>query len=399
MGTGCTTCNNNKWSETNISDTRIVYSGEAIPSLGICKGDKLNEIEEVILNKILEFMDGEGITLDSLSLTQCDYLKQFIQISNQDKSLEGILSVLLQAVCALNADIETLETTISSTTNFVYDLECLTVSTVSTQTIIQALITELCSYKDAVTDLITLRDSAGSSPTSSKLVNAILDLVGDKILSSIQTCGSSGNALTKTGSGSTAVVTFNAMVPPYSPIPSFAGIENFDSTGKGLADRGFCGWYICNGLNGTPDLRGLSFAGAINVPGATTLRSSVNPNVFLAGASSADILYYTTNMYDVKGGYVYQLSEANLPPHQHTYTVNNHSHTFPFYKFNAQGSSSGYPVMAKTSPGNLPFNGGPDTMTTGVSGNPSTLTGIVGGATKFGVMQPTYFGIWIMRKN
>lgn len=60
-------------------------------------------------------------------------------------------------------------------------------------------------------------------------------------------------------------------------IPYAGEMTNFDATGKGLDGTVMEGWAICNGLNGTIDLRGLVPFGASNVPssGAAPLYDGV----------------------------------------------------------------------------------------------------------------------------
>lgn len=78
-------------------------------------------------------------------------------------------------------------------------------------------------------------------------------------------------------------------------------MDNFDGTGLGLPNTPAQGLAICNGVNGTIDMRGLAAVGAINnVPasGAPVLQPNVNANYSVG---------------DVFGEETHELTEAELP--------------------------------------------------------------------------------------
>lgn len=80
----------------------------------------------------------------------------------------------------------------------------------------------------------------------------------------------------------------------------------FDSTGLGLPDTRADGYAICNGLNGTPDKRGVTAVGAVQVPsnGAGGLPMGVTSNYQVG---------------DVFGTEKHQLTVAELPAHTHDF--------------------------------------------------------------------------------
>lgn len=389
MGTGCKDCNNNSWNKPTTPDTQISYTGDPIPELGICTGDLLSEIEAVLLDKVLEFMEGNEIIMSSLTLTQCNYIRQFIQAGNDDKSLINTIDIILKAICQLNADITSVKNNVSTITDAVYDLKCLTVSSPTVNNIIQALIDENCIQRDAINNLFNDINNPTLSPS---LESQIKEIVNQKVLSILTSCGSSGGytyGMSKTLSGDATSVRIEAMVPPYCPIPCFAGLDNFDSTGKGLG--GFCGWYICNGLNGTPDMRGYTFSGMTNAPGGT-LDDRVNPSVL--GDPQ-----YASNTYDKKGEVAIKLVDSNLPPHRHYFHPDSHQHFFNFYNFSFK-AGTGQNGMCKYPGGGA----GPDSMQTSTAVTGSGHTDYSGGNSGGGVdshlnIQPTIYGLWIMRKN
>lgn len=97
------------------------------------------------------------------------------------------------------------------------------------------------------------------------------------------------------------VVPKGGIVPYFGPI-----VELFDATGLGAAGTAMDGWAICNGLNGTVDLRGMTPFGATDVP-----------------ASGADPVYGgvggNSSPGDKVGADMQQIEANQLPAHVHGY--------------------------------------------------------------------------------
>ena len=110
---------------------------------------------------------------------------------------------------------------------------------------------------------------------------------GGQIGLSAANYGSSGQVLTSQGSGSAAAWTTVIGVP--------SGIIAVWSGAEGAIPSG---WYLCNGSNGTPDLR----------------------NRFIVGAGSGS----SYSVGDTGGSNTVTLSTSQIPAHSHT--TNNHSH-------------------------------------------------------------------------
>jgi len=98
------------------------------------------------------------------------------------------------------------------------------------------------------------------------------------------------------------------IVPKGGILPYFGSMANFDATGLGLGGTPAEGWAVCNGLNGTVDMRGLVPLGATNVPssGAGALYEGVSPGV--------------TNAGDAVGNDGAIIGANNLPEHTHPYS-------------------------------------------------------------------------------
>lgn len=97
------------------------------------------------------------------------------------------------------------------------------------------------------------------------------------------------------------------VVPKGGILPYFGSMANFDATGLGLTGTPGEGWAVCNGLNGTLDMRGLVPLGATNVP-------SSGAGVMYEGASEG-----TTNAGEALGSDKTVIAANNLPPHSHPY--------------------------------------------------------------------------------
>lgn len=96
------------------------------------------------------------------------------------------------------------------------------------------------------------------------------------------------------------------LVPKFGIVPYAGPLDLFSATGLGLPGTFMDGWAICNGNNGTPDMRGLVAIGATNVP--STGAPSMHPEII----GNSDV-------GDLVGADSVLLSADNLPPHTHPY--------------------------------------------------------------------------------
>lgn len=97
-------------------------------------------------------------------------------------------------------------------------------------------------------------------------------------------------------------ISYQSNAPKGGIIMYDGSVANFDVTGLGLSGKGLKGWALCNGQNGTPDLRGRFIAGYNPLDGDY---DAIGKN----GGSKTHILL-----------------NANLPAHNHPVTDNGHSH-------------------------------------------------------------------------
>ncbi len=96
------------------------------------------------------------------------------------------------------------------------------------------------------------------------------------------------------------------LVPRGSIMPYAGPMDDFNGTGLGLSGTAMEGWAVCNGLNGTVDMRGMVPMGATGVP------ASGAGSVY-AGVQSS------TNPGDKVGADGVVIEANNLPAHTHQY--------------------------------------------------------------------------------
>jgi hypothetical protein len=246
MGSGCYNINGyNKNACTDIISTNCIrWEGSAYPDFDICINDTLTEVITFVLDTLADILEGQGILLPDLTVSDCDYLNDML--GSDEKNLINILKIYKEAICDLNTRILDINTQIADFATVAnYDLSCLTLTTdpcdptIRFHTLIQTIIDALCTLQ-------ALYDSISSS-----ILDVIEDAAGNFIQTAVTSC--SGNGITVSGTGATTVVTIEALVPPYSPILYTGTLSYFDGTGIGLAGTPMCGWYLCNGANGTPN--------------------------------------------------------------------------------------------------------------------------------------------------
>lgn len=154
--------------------------------------------------------------------------------------------------------------------------------------------------------------------------------------------GSLINALSTTSSAQgllqNTTSTTNINVPLKIPLPWYPSgtaeiNSNFSTAGLGTSSQ-FTGWAICNGLNGTPDLRGKFIVGAINnVPnsGAPALAANVDP---VNGHPN----YSVSN----EGGTTKEtLDLTQIPTHKHDVAVSIADHTHGYHDKYPQTTNGG----------------------------------------------------------
>ena len=286
-----------------VSDRCIKYTGIDVPVLGIQTGDSLSYVEQALITFLTSTLDGTGVKIDLSPVVVCEVVNKYLPTC-KDLSIVDISKALIEAACDLQDQIDVIVAELA-VLNADYTVGCLTGVTASSDThaIVQAVITKLCQVEVNLAAL-SLDLSTNYSSNGTELDNYIANYIANNT----------------PGANSIS----NRMVP-FSVVPYFGTLANFSSTGVGLGD--WVNIYLCNGANGTPDLRGRVPVGVTAVPGGGSYSPQVDP-----GLGNP---IYTLNLPLGTNGVT--LSTGQLPSHSHNNTVsispNPHSHTIFFEEY------------------------------------------------------------------
>ena len=270
-----------------VSDRCVKYTGINVPVLGIQTGDSLSFVEQALITFLTSTLDGTGVKIDLGTTVVCELVNQYLPTCG-DLSILDISKALIEAACDLQEQVDAIVAELAIL-NGDYTIGCLTGVTASSDThaIVQAVITKLCQLGVDLNALtLELTTNYISVDNIDSYIEAYLaSLPGTNLVSS--------------------------KMVPYTPIPFYpttvflAG--KFDSTGAGLGD-----WtriYFCNGLNGTPDLRGRALVGITNGMGGGVFNTFVDPS--LPGNPN-----YTLGT--LTGANQVVLGATQIPSHTHT---------------------------------------------------------------------------------
>lgn len=283
-------CNN---CEDPEFDSCTFYTGPDIDVLCIKNGDSMKDVTKSITDAILLISTGEGIVLDLI--LSSGILKDYLY--NKEYTAENVIQALIQFSENLETKIEALEDVVYAPISV--NAPCLTLPTIpSKDDILKATAEKVCSLNTAVTNITSDYVKASDICT---IVTSCIE-----------------NSVSESDSSATIVQEYTKM-PKYCPIAYTGPMSVFDSTGKGIEAQGYKNIYVCNGNNGTDDLRGRSLIGAnVNVSGPT-LDAAVDPSV----AANAG---YSIAVKTKKGSFTHSLQSLENGPHGHTINDPGHSH-------------------------------------------------------------------------
>jgi microcystin-dependent protein len=309
-----------------VSDRCVKYTGIDVPVLGIKTGDSLSFVEQALITFLTSTLDGTGVIIDLSPTVVCNLVQQYLPTC-KDLSIVDISKALIQAACDLQLQVNAINATLA-TLNADYTIGCLTGVTASSDThaIVQAVINKLCQVQvDLTTLALDLDTNYVRYDELDELIQAYLN-------------------------ASTSGAISNRMVP-YAVVPYFGPITFFDSSGAGTGD-----WnriFLCNGNNGTPDLRGRALTGVINgVPGPTMSPavdpavSSANPNYSLFSTAGANQITLTSTQIPIHTHANTATAVSTAQPHAHSTIAKNggsvlHSASSAFYYGGNTWSNSG----------------------------------------------------------
>jgi hypothetical protein len=316
-----------------VSDQCVRYTGIDVPILGIQNGDSLSYVEQALITFLTSTLDGSGIVITLPPNTLCQIVSSNLPTCGP-LTVSVLLQALVQSVCQLQTQINTINTSVATLTNQIsriegsYYLGCITgtTPTAGTHAVLQAVISQLCLFiQDVQTNYVLLSD-----------VNTLI-----------------ANYLSSQG---TSTKYYNRMIP-YTVV-EYYGIQGslvgqFDQTGAGIVGTDWEKIYLCNGLNGTPDKRGRVPVGVINGMGGGALDPAVDPAI----NPTFNPNYSISGVLSKSGTNFITLSTPQLPSHTHptTVTAAPHTHTFPL---RSNGTADGFGFPAVTDNPNVGYGSG-----------------------------------------
>ncbi|MFN9112167.1 MAG: phage tail protein, partial [Bacteroidota bacterium] len=277
---------------------------------GIQNGDTLEFVEQTLAQFLISTLNGTGIKPIVDLEGVCSIVANNIPpcVGCAGPTLNDLLQALIDSAC----DLQDLVNNVTNNLEILegpYNEGCLTVEETTfsnTHNVLQAVIDQLCQTDELLeTTILSLNNYVLEDELSNLVVNILEDegLVG------------------------TTTKQYTKMVP-YVAVPWFpttALLNNFTNTGAGIVGSEYENIYFCNGLNGTPDLRGRVLAGVTNGMGGNTLPPDVNPSSNTLNPNYTLGASFGTNFVT--------LGIPQIPTHTHTATAvsevspNPHTHT------------------------------------------------------------------------
>ena len=227
MSSNCSNCYNG--CTEIVSDRCVKYTGINVPVLGIQTGDSLSFVEQSLITFLTAALNGTGINPIIDPQIICNLVQANLPTCG-DLSLNDILSALIKSTCDLQEQVDVIAADLAIL-NADYSIGCLSGVTASSDThaIVQATINKVCQLQ---VDLIALALDVTTNYVKVANLNSLIQ----NYLSVV--------------SGITTNY-YNRMVP-YVVETYYGSIAGFSITGVGSGV-----WqniYLCNGLNGTPNL-------------------------------------------------------------------------------------------------------------------------------------------------
>jgi microcystin-dependent protein len=295
-----------------VSDQCVRYTGVDIPALGIKNGDSLSYVEQTLIGFLVSTLDGSGIVINIPQASYCTLVTKYLPTCG-DITANVLFEALVKAACDLQLQVTANATAIATQTTRIntieadYVINCLTGVTPSsgTHSILQAVITQLCALGlDVQTNYVRISD------INTYIANYLAQAAPPNNISS--------------------------KMVPYTAVPYFGDpANNFSNTGAGLVGTIWEKIYLCNGNNGTPDLRGRVVVGVTTGMNGTVPMSPAvdpsnnNPNYSISSTAGSNNVI---------------LLENQMPTHTHSavavVTPNPHNHTLNNSGANATGTGA-----------------------------------------------------------
>lgn len=278
----CSNCYNGCTEIT--SDKCVKYTGVDVPILGIKNGDSLSYVEQALITFLGSTLDGTGIQPVVPPSDICPVVQANLEDCSP-LSLNNYLTGIIKTICDLAEEVSDLGGSIGSTP---YNLQCVGSVNDDTDTreVLQQTINKLCEVEQSLNQFIT------------DVTNNYVQIVDINTYIENYLNTNPGQQLVS-----------NRMVP-FAAMPYYGTLNNFDASGAGIGI--WANIYLCNGLNGTPDLRGRIPVGTTNGMGGNSLPNQTDP------AISGNPTY---NLGSVVGVNSVTLTTAQIPSHSHADTA------------------------------------------------------------------------------
>lgn len=297
-----------------VSDQCVKYTGIDIPLLGIENGDSLSYVEQALIGFLSSALDGTGIIPTIAPEVICSLVQGHLPDCG-NISIVDLITALIESACDLQTAVDAVEADIA-TLNADYDVDCLTgvVDSSDTHDVLQAVIDKLCTLDLSVTAI-------AADLAANYVAIADLDTLIAAYLASI----------------TTSTLMSNKMVP-YVAMPYYGDlVGKFDAGGAGIVGSDWENVYLCNGQNGTPDLRGRTTVGRTDMPGGGAFDAAVDPAI-APNPTYADFL--------PQGATNITLGINDIPSHTHTPTITATTADHYHYEFTNAAIDSHTPVTA-----------------------------------------------------
>lgn len=289
MSMNCNNCDDPQY------DKCVFYTGPDIPALCVKNGDSYADITKSVTDSLILLATGEGTTISDIVVND-PFLKDLLW--NQEYTINNLVQALIDYSENIDGRLTTIENVVNAPLSI--NAPCLTLpANPSKDAILKATAEKLCVVNEAVEDI------AADYVKGTDLCTLVAECID--------------NRATEDGGNSTTIIQQYNYMPKYCVVAYFGPLNVFDATGKGIPALGYDKVYICNGNNGTQDLRGYTLVGAnINVSGPA-LAAQVDPvNIANAG--------YAISQGTKKGAYTHSLIPDEGPSHTHGVTDGGHEH-------------------------------------------------------------------------
>lgn len=363
MGSGCNSSSAPKCPDDQMTSSHcVLWQGQTYANLGVCTGDSLTEVGDVILKSLENLEKSEGIYIKNLT-AKCEDLE--VKLKNTDYSLYQIVKLALDNQCDLQTAIDELNATVEAS-KVTIDATQLCPSATTNQEVQQCVVDSIVELKKSLENIII---QLGDVPNnSSSITTTISTTIGQFLFNNINSCN---GGIQKSGSGATAQIDFVGIVPPGGYIWGEFDISKFDSTGMGTDI--YCGYALANGRNGTIDMRHRIPSMSSKIQGVT--RSFIS----------------LTDIGSVQGADQIKLLSSQLPDHEHNIEQTPHSHGYSYQGGSKQvgknagsgeqaGSTTSYTANTNSANANIEVKG---------------VKGTVGSF--IDIRQSTVYQVWIKR--